>query len=219
MGASNKEFLKEIINQLEDENMGLKVTRSKNKERESVPNGTYFGRCYGVIDLGNQVQKKFESDATEVIPQVVLLFELSHKMTDGKPFGFSRICKISNHEKSNLHQIVQHLTGKLLSDESQNGFQLTQLLDKFCVLQYTENPKPDRDYPIVTFGPAPDGTKFEAVNKNVVFDCDNPNPEILKELPEWIVTKINERVKDDDAFIEEKNYDERNPPPLEDVPF
>ena len=61
MGASNKEFLKEIINQLEDENMGLKVTRSKNKERESVPNGTYFGRCYGVIDLGNQVQLYLKS--------------------------------------------------------------------------------------------------------------------------------------------------------------
>lgn len=223
MGNASKRYLDELLKEIDQEPyhtykrtepMGLTVSPTKNKEREKVPEGVHFGRCYGVVDIGHQNtefagQKKIKA-------QVVLLFELSHKMTDGRPFGHSKICTLSSHEKSTLHSIVHALTGKKISDSSQTEFQLQELINKVCMLQYSDNA--ENDYPDVNLGPAPSGTQFDPVNPNVIFDCDQPDMKVLESLPQWIIEKINARVKEGEEDIVQPQYTERNPPPVTDAP-
>ena len=219
MSNASDKYLKELLREIDQEpyhtykrteSMGLTVSPAKARQKEKVPEGTYFARCYGVVDIGHQ------NTDYGLKAQIVLLFELSHQMTDGRPFGHSKICTLSSHEKSTLHSIVHALTGKKISDSSQTEFQLQELINKVCMLQYSDNA--ENDYPDVNLGPAPSGTQFEPVNSNVIFDCDQPDMKVLDSLPQWIIEKINARVKEGEEDIVQPQYTERNPPPVTDAP-
>jgi len=167
--------------------------------KASVPpmdNGTYFGRCYQMIELGTQTETFEEKEQTK--KKVLLTFELPEEtyeieLEDGTKETRIRTAQkefaLSMHKKANLRQFLQGWRGKDFTEEEAKKFDITVLLGKFCNLSIQSNKK---GYPVImSASPLKKSEKpIDAVHKNVLLEFDNWNQKVFESLPEYIRKKI-----------------------------
>jgi hypothetical protein len=80
------------------------------------PPGNYAGTVLGVVDVGHQLDK-FPKDGTSgEVRQLALVFELSERRPDGKPFMLARMYTWSFHEKSNFFKLACGVTGRIFKE-------------------------------------------------------------------------------------------------------
>lgn len=218
----------------------IKASVGGGGEFELVPAGVYLARCYRMIDLGTQtnISAKY---GTKTVREVMLYWELLQDdagepvfMEDGeRVFSISKKYTLSMNKKANLRKDLDSWRGKPFTDAEADDFDITKLLDKFCMIQVVHNTSGDKTYAnvgtIMT-------TKKTAEGKNEVgaFSIDDPDMEFFGTLPQWLQDKIKEsaeweddgeeqpatetEIEDTDIKVEVPEVKD-NKKALEDVPF
>ena len=163
--------------------MGTTATAGSNKEFELPAAGAVVGRCYMVVDLGTQ-DTTFKGTPKKA-HKILIGWELSETMSDGRPFAISSRYTLSLFDQAILRQHLESWRGKSFTEEELAGFDVKNVLGKHCLLSIVHNKEGDKTYANVKgIMPVPKGMeKPGAVNKDIYFDIDTGKLEIL---PEWI---------------------------------
>ena len=113
------------------------------KEFKLAPVGNHLGRLYRVIDLGTQM-RDFEGKVN-MQRRVKFFWELHGEddvglpltTDDGKPLIQSAEYTWSLNEKSNLRRDLEAWRGKVFDDLELKGFDIKNVLGKFCMVNIT----------------------------------------------------------------------------------
>jgi len=170
--------------------MSLTVSGTTSKKYENCPEGTFAARCYSIVDLGHQTVV-FEGQAS-VKPIVRITWEISEKMSDGRPFVIAKEYTARITPKSSLKKDLEAWRGRAFTDQELANFSLENVLDKPCMIQITHKKSGDKSYANVTsIMSLPKGMPCEELsNPAVTFDINDFNKEVFETLPEFIRKKI-----------------------------
>ena len=166
------------------------------KEFKIAPTGSHLARLYRIIDLGTQ--KSEYMGKVNMLRKVKFFWELHGddlKTDDGKPLIQTRNYTLSLGEKASLRKDLESWRGKSFTDDELRGFDLTNLLDKWCMItvQHREsNGKTYADAVAVTPVPAvvaktglPDG-----VNPTLLFDMQKFDQAVFDGLSDGLKNQI-----------------------------
>lgn len=162
--------------------MGTVAT--KGSETFELPTaGAVIGRCYQVIDLGTQ-DTTFKGTPKKA-HKILLTWELAEKMSDGRPFAVSSRYTLSLFDQAILRQHLESWRGRGFSEAELAGFDVKNVLGKFCMLSIVHNTDGDKTYANVKgIMPVPKGMELPpAVNADIYFDVDTGD---INTLPEWV---------------------------------
>jgi len=177
--------------------MGLNVVAASSGEGfEKCPEGTFIGRCYGVVDLGTQTTA-FLDDKTGLpkkAKKVKLLFEILEtgvRTADFKVFQVSEEFTASLDKKANLRARLKGWRGKDLADGE--GFSLANVVGQYAQLTIGHTQKDDKTYANITGVSALHASipKPAPVTANLIFDLDDPKYlDVYTALPEWLQRRV-----------------------------
>ena len=103
-----------------------------------APEGNHLAVCVGVIDLGTQYSKFYDTWK----PKVMIQWELSDElMGDGRPFVISRRFTLSLHENAGLRKILNSWRGRPFTPEEAAGFDIAKVLGKPGMVNVVHEPK------------------------------------------------------------------------------
>jgi len=194
---------------------------------ERPENGSYPARCIQVVELGTH-DKTWKNEAKKV-EELMITWELSELMEDGKPFVVNWRGTNSLSEKANLYKMLNAWRGKPFTEAELNEFHLGKLLGAACLISVvTETGKNGKEYTNVSsIMPLPKGMKaIDQVNPSVDFGiCDLGGEEWDKLWP-W-VQKIVEQSDEGKEFFgqappkEDRRDDQQESGmnPDDDIPF
>lgn len=179
--------------------MGFIVKPSEKREFKRVPTGVYVARCYALIDLGTQIDEgKFGRKEQH---KIRIQWELFGEDEDGapltiqidgeeKPMIVSKNYAMSLHEKARLRLDLASWRGKDFTEEEARNFDVSKLLNAYCMLNITERTEGDKTYTNVSsISPLPaalKNAKPEPINETLVFDLDQPNWSVYEKLPTFL---------------------------------
>lgn len=179
--------------------MGFIVKQSSSREYKRVPPGVYVARCYALIDLGTQTDNgKFGEKRQH---KIRIQWELFGEDEDGnpltievdgeeKPMIVSKNYAMSLHEKARLRLDLASWRGKDFTEDEARNFDVSKLLNAYCMLNITERTDGDKTYTNVSsISPLPaalKNAKPEPINETIVFDLDQPNWSVYEKLPAFL---------------------------------
>lgn len=174
----------------------IKAPVSAGGDFELPPEGVYLARCYKMVDIGTQTEQS--QFGTKENRKIYLYWELLQTadgekvaMENGDPFSIFNSYKLSMHPKANLRKHLDSWRGKKFTDEEAAEFDITKLLDKFCLLQITHSQSKDgqKTYANVD-GIMTTKKKVDGVNEISSFSIENPDMDVFNDLPDWMQEKI-----------------------------
>lgn len=187
------------------------LAKSNGGEYERCPIGMQPAVCCGIIDVGTH--DVIYNGQTKKQHQVVFLFELEAKMTQGenagKPFMRSKKYTLSLHEKSSLSKDLESWLSRKMNDEQRkNGIDLEKFYGRNCTLNIVESEYQKKTY----------------VNVNTILP---PMPDkklavTIRDIPEWVVTyknKSDEEKEKANLIGNGQNVDNDAQFPQDDLPF
>lgn len=147
------------------------------------PAGMHIARCYRLIDLGTQ-PKSFQGQSKGEARKIMASWELlgDERMDDGKPFTISKSWFLSMHEKATLRKDLESWRGRPFTTEEEHSFDVSRLLGAYCLINVIQEQGQDGNTytkigaitPLLKGMPKP-----EAVNKDSIFDADDPDMEMF----------------------------------------
>jgi len=166
------------------------------KEFKIAPTGSHLARLYRIIDLGTQ--KSEYMGKVNMLRKVKFFWELHGddlKTDDGKPLIQTRNYTLSLGEKASLRKDLESWRGKSFTDDELRGFDLTNLLDKWCMItvQHREsNGKTYADAVAVTPVPAVVAKAGlpEGVNTTLLFDMQKFDQAVFDGLSDGLKNQI-----------------------------
>lgn len=167
----------------EEKRMGTVAKASSGEGFEIPEAGAVVGRCYMVADLGTQ-DTSFQGKPKKA-HKILLSWELAQPMEDGRPFVISSRYTLSLFDQAILRQHLESWRGRSFTDEELAGFDVKNVLGKYCLLSIVHNTEGDKTYANVKgIMPLPKGMeKPDPVNGDVYFDIDTGDINVL---PEWV---------------------------------
>ena len=168
--------------------MGFVASDTGGGDFKKVPQGVHMARCYSLIDMGTQLTHGQYGEREQ--HKIRIAWELFGEDDDGNPLVIERdgnvmpmtISKsytLSLSEKSNLRKDLQSWRGRAFTDEEAKGFDISKLLNVYCMLNVTHSETNGKTYANVSsVTPIPSALKNakpEPVHETVVFDLDNPD--------------------------------------------
>jgi hypothetical protein len=210
----------------------IKAPASTGGDFENAPEGVFLARCYKMVDVGTQTETGMYG--TKENRKIYLYWEILQtadgeevKMENGdQPFSIFNSYKLSMHPKAALRKHLDSWRGKKFTDDEAAEFEITKLLDKFCLLQITHSTSKDGTKTYANVDGIMNTKKtVKGVNEISSFSIENPDMEVFNDLPEWLQKKIEEapewqvtesgQVNNDAAEVEE----EEKKIDIADVPF
>ena len=170
---------------------GAKTT-TKSYERPDP--GVYPARCIVVAELGHHPNRFYNPDKDkpeyEYRQELLIAWELSELMQDGRPFAISWRDRNHLSEKSNLYKLLTGWRGKPFSQLEMRRFELKNILDKCCYLNLVESP-PDRNNKtwinVETAIPLPKGMIcVPRVNDLIDFSINDIEMPLFAQLWPWV---------------------------------
>jgi len=166
------------------------------KEFKIAPTGSHLARLYRIIDLGTQ--KSEYMGKVNMLRKVKFFWELHGddlKTDDGKPLIQTRNYTLSLGEKASLRKDLESWRGKSFTDDELRGFDLTNLLNKWCMItvQHREsNGKTYADAVAVTPVPAVVAKAGlpEGVNTTLLFDMQKFDQAVFDGLSDGLKNQI-----------------------------
>lgn len=176
----------------------LTTPNSNNVEFELLPAGQYLARCYKMVDIGTQTQVS-PKYGTTVARKILLYWEILKdtegtdvRMEDGRPFSISKEYTWSLHKKANLRKDLESWEGEPFTEEQAKDFEISKLLDRYCLLQVVHKPSADGERTYVNVGVIMSAKQHDlAVNELSSFSITAPNMEMFDSFPEWLQDKIS----------------------------
>lgn len=177
----------------------MAITATNNgAPRELIPAGNYIARCYQMIHIGTIEELIMGEKKT--LNKVRIGWELPMETRVFNPERGEQPCIISQeftlsmNEKANLRKMLASWRGKDFTEEEAKAFDITRLLGVPCFLNIIHKPSKDgtKMYEnIAGVTPVPKGFDCPPqVNPLSVWDYDNPNMEILNNLPDFVKNKV-----------------------------
>lgn len=183
--------------------MGFIAKDKGNADFKRIPPGSYIARCYLLVDMGEQlsdgkfgqsVQHKirlgwevFGEDETGA-PLTVEYEGVQRQMTIGKTYT------LSLNEKAGLRKDLTSWRGRDFSPEELEGFDITNILNVYCMLNITTSEKDGKTYTnISAITPLPSALKNAKPapdHEVVTFNLDEPDWSTFENLPEWLSDTI-----------------------------
>ncbi len=187
---------------------------SGNSTSQQPEPGTVNALCSRVIDMGTQ------TSAFGKKRKVMLGWEISQLMDDGRPFLVIQSYTASIHPKSSLGKLLEGWRGKAFTDEERNGFNLENILGKSCLLSLVQ----EGEYVnVASVSPLVKGMQpLQLAGSLVHFDLDNYNEGVFAGLSEKIREKISATPEYKKATGQEthEQEDAGTPPSIDDdIPF
>jgi hypothetical protein len=173
--------------------MSLIVSKPKD-EFEQVPAGTFYARCYGLVDLGTQ-ETSYKGEI-KYKRQVLIMWELLDEEAgmrqDGKPFTISKTYTATLHEQGKLLPDLNAWRGKPFTHEELLGFDLRNILGAYCQLQvqHETNAVSGKTYANVTALMPLKGQKPEGFNELLSFNLDEPDVAAFNRLGDFTKRKV-----------------------------
>lgn len=171
--------------------MSLTASDKGGADFEITPEGQYVARCFKIIDLGTQTTTG--QFGTKEQHKVMISWELLDsevQMADGRPYSVTQFYTVSLHEKSKLRADLESWRGKKFTTDELMGFDLSNVLGAYCMIQVVHVKNNDKTYANVQTIMAYKGTKPQPVNPDVVFDIDNPDMEVFNGMSDNMKAKI-----------------------------
>jgi hypothetical protein len=183
--------------------MGLIAKTSKSTGYTPVPAGVYVARCYMVLDLGTQsTVGKYGAKNEHKLRigwEILDCDETGTPLTiqidgESKPMTIGKNYTVSLHEKAVLRKDLSSWRGVAFTDEEANGFDVSRLINAYCMLNITTSESDGATYSNITsISPLPGALKNKkpaAVHKNVVFNLDEPDMSVFESLSDYFKEKI-----------------------------
>ncbi len=176
------------------------------KDFKKVPPGCHFAICNMIVDLGIQ-QTEFKGQAKSQ-HKVYIRWEIPDERTewekDGKkmegPCSIGATYTLSLSEKANLRKVLENWRGQPFTAAELKGFDITTIAGKCCQLMVQHDTRGDKTYANVTgvMGISKDQRERARNAKSevgvLVYELDNPDPDVYERLPNWIKEKLQQRV-------------------------
>lgn len=126
-------------------------TTNENKTYAPIPAGTHLARCVSIVDLGTQITEyegKSKTDRkvrfTWETPNETQVFK---EENGEQPFLVSRVLTLSLHSKATMRKTIESWLGrKLTAREEAEGYDLSQLLGKECIVNIVHKEVGDKVY-------------------------------------------------------------------------
>jgi hypothetical protein len=167
------------------------------KKFDPVPAGNHVARVYRIIQIGT-ITEQVEGKEKEMY-KVSIGFELPNETKvfkegqEAQPYVVSREYTFSMNEKANLRKMVEGMLGVSLTDEEAEGFDLTDILGRACLLNVVHKKSATGNMYALIQGAAPIPKGMEvpaAVNPTLVLDYDNWSQEAFDSLSPFVKDKI-----------------------------
>jgi len=168
--------------------MGFVASDNGGGDFKKVPQGVHMARCYSLIDLGTQLTHGQYGDREQ--HKIRIAWELYGEDDNGEalvverdgkvmPMTISKSYTLSLSEKSNLRKDLQSWRGRAFTDEEAKGFDISKLLNAYCMINVTHSETNGKTYAnVASITPIPSAlknSKPEPIHETVVFDLDNPD--------------------------------------------
>lgn len=149
----------------------MELPKNEGGNFETVPQGTFIGRCYRFIDLGSHEQT-YQGESKGLKRLVMVGFELpTETMEDGRPFSIHKRWTWSTHEKANMRKDLESWRGARFNDGDfgPGGFDVRNLLGVPATLTIVQSEKDGSIYSnIASIGKAMKGVSIPPqINKSV----------------------------------------------------
>lgn len=183
--------------------MGFIAKNKGNADFKRIPPGSYIARCYLLVDMGEQlsegkfgqtIQHKIRlgwevfGEDEEGAPLTVEYEGVQRAMTIGKTYT------LSLNEKAGLRKDLTSWRGRDFSAEELEGFDITNILNVYCMLNITTSEKDGKTYTnISAITPLPSAlknSKPQPDHEVVTFNLDEPDWQVFEALPEWLSDTI-----------------------------
>jgi len=109
-----------------------------------APEGSTLAVCVDVVDLGEV--KTTWNNVEKIVPKVRLVFALSERMEDGRPFIASEQYTASLSEKANLRKVLETWRGRAFTADELKGFDVETVIGANAIVQIVHAQKGDRTY-------------------------------------------------------------------------
>ena len=176
-------------------------SNSDRKQFQIAPAGTHLARLYRIIDLGTQM-REYEGKVN-MSRKAKFFFELHGEdaegkpllTSDGKPLIQSREYTVSLNEKANLRRDLEAWRGKAFSEDELKGFDISNILGHFCMVNISHRQKGDMTYAdLKGVSAVPSIYKKqglpEGINTTMIFNLDKFDETMFDSLSENIKETI-----------------------------
>lgn len=154
--------------------MAIIASSSGGTDFQLAPSGNHLARCYRIVDMGSH-----QNSYGNVLRKILISWELHGEdenglglsTADGKPLMISGNYTLSLSEKATLRSLLEAWRNKPFTLDELNGFDITALLDKWCMLTIvheTSNKNQKTYANVKTISPVP-----QAIKKNGLPDGIN----------------------------------------------
>lgn len=214
----------------------IKAPASAGGDFEIAPEGVFLARCYKMVDVGTQTETGMYG--TKENRKIYLYWELledadggdAPKTEQGQPFSIFNSYKLSMHQKANLRKHLDSWRGKKFTEEEAADFDITKLLDKFCLIQIGHSQSKDGQKTYANVDNIMHTKKTaKGVNEISSFNVEDPDMDVFNDLPEWLQNKIEDSPEWQDSDEPEQAVPAQatkpaeapaeDEIPIEDVPF
>lgn len=168
--------------------MGL-VAKNSGGDFEKAPAGMHVARCVRLIDLGTQINEKFNKEQHKIriyweLPNT----KISSGEFAGNPFIVQKQYTLSLNEKADLRSDLRSWRGRDFTEQELEGFDLENILDKCCFLNVVH----DGDYAnVAAITPLATGTECPPrVHDLVMFDLTRFNQQVFDGLSDRLKQTI-----------------------------
>lgn len=165
-----------------------------------VPAGTHVARCFRVIDLGTQSVEW--QGSVKLQRKVQISWEVFGEddegapltTDDGMPLVISKRYTLSLSDKARLRADLESWRGRAFTSDELSGFDITNLLDAFCMLSVIEVKNGDKTYSnisaIAQIPKAMRSTLPKGIHEPQVFDVSDPDMEMFSKFYEKLKETI-----------------------------
>lgn len=199
--------------------MSLTVSGSSATNFPPIPEGTYLGICYMLIDLGMQFNETYKTTSKkllvgwEIPSEVIELEDGPHARTISKQYTASL------NESANLRKDLAAWRGRDFTDEELEAFNLRNVLGKSCLINiiHQKGTNGNTYANIQSIMALPRDMKPGKLSEStVVLDLDEDPLEQVERLPKWIAEKVKksltyqDRLKEPEEFADQTAYTDLN---------
>lgn len=171
----------------------MSIKAKVTKKEPAVEAGMYVARAYAIVHTGTSYNEYLKKDVDEVRITFELPTELKvfKEGEDALPVALSESYTLSMYKKANLRQVIEGITGKILTDDEADDYELLDILGKPCMVNVVDS-KDGKYSNIASVTPLMKGVKMpKAVNIIQVFDFnENFTTDVDELYPEFITEKI-----------------------------
>jgi len=183
-------------------------TSTEKKEFKVAPVGSHLARLYRIIDLGTQ--KSEYMGQVKMLRKVKFFWELhgDDLLIEGKPLIQTRNYTLSLGDKASLRKDLESWRGRSFSDDELRGFDLRNLLDKWCMVtvqhRTANNGNTYADAVAVTPVPAivQKAGLPQGVNQCVLFDLQKFDQKTFDELSQGLKDQIMQSAEYRNTFTD-----------------